>query len=72
MIADMPSGQFIPHSETQSILAQAAYRTAHERIDLSRSESLLKDIRDKGGIERIGKIKYVTRKGFKGAYATRV
>ena len=70
-LMDLPSGTHIDsHSETQRILANATTKTAYEGVSMSRSEGYLKEIRDKGTIERKDGYKIVTRKGFYGKYRT--
>lgn len=67
-IANMPAGEFIPHNETQMILAQGVTETAYGGISMSKSEGYLKDIRDKETTTYVDGYKIVTRKNFIGRY----
>lgn len=63
----------IPHAETQRILADAAMNNfVNDTVDMSSTNSYLKQIRDKGETTYANGYKYVNRKGLKGRYATRL
>jgi len=70
---DVPKGtEIIPHDMTQKMLAVEAKKSAYERHDMLKSERYLREIRDKDDITYRDGYKIVTRKNFRGVYASRI
>ena len=69
-IMDLPKGTHIdPHTETQRILDDSVRSTAFQRTDMSGTEKVLKQIRDKSEPYIKDGYKYINRKGISGRYA---
>lgn len=69
-VANMPAGEFIPHDETQRILANQAYSQTFDMIDMSQTNRHLSRI-DKNTSESVnivGNYKIVKKPGFSGKY----
>lgn len=72
--ADMPAGQFIPHNETQRILAQSAmnnFVSEVQEIDLNPTNSILKQIANKKEINIVNGFKMTNKSNIFGRYAIR-
>jgi len=62
--------EIIPHDETSRILAQQAINSTYNSVDMSRTNSYLRDIRDKktDSVVYQNGYKIVTRKGYEGKF----
>jgi len=66
----VPGSEIIPHDKTTQILAQQATNATYDAIDMSPTNSVLKEIRDKTpeSVSYEGGYKYVRRKGYIGKF----
>lgn len=63
----------IPHAETQRMLADAAMNNfVTDTMDMSITNSYLREIRDKEHTTYSNGYKYVNKRGLKGKYASRI
>jgi tape measure domain-containing protein len=72
-IADMPPGEFIPHSETQRILANSVmnnFATEINSIDLNSTNSILRRIENKDNIQYSNGYKIKCKYNISGKYVT--
>jgi len=71
VLSGVPLGtEIIPHDETSRILAQQAINSTYNSVDMSRTNSYLRDIRDKktDSVVYQNGYKIVTRKGYEGKF----
>lgn len=65
-LMDLPIGTHVSsHKETQKILAQGAYNSATERIDMSKSERYLKKMANRDDVTYKDGYKFINKRGYK-------